>query len=340
MSSDSETQQLQADHTWLYVRLYYQERTMADTLLLDLVRPLEEELRRRGLISQFFFIRYIEGGHHLRLRFYGERQALLATVRPYLNEQMARFFIRQGYQLSEPLDQGPDGSDDMGWQPWKPHSFKRPVPSYEYDRYEPETERYGGQHGLQVSECHFQQSSYTALRVLAYERAHVAPRQNALLLLLEATAAAFGLANRQRMEACKAQFLYWAQSAWLKPDHQRQFDHEYERFRQSLRHLMSVDSTPALVHRSRSLWNPVVQEWQDKMQGVYASLIDLERRALLTTSLPVLMLYYIHMLCNRLGIFPPEEACLAYMLYRSYAEQLGLPLHTATQRESLPHRVL
>jgi hypothetical protein len=42
------------------------------------------------------------------------------------------------------------------------------------------------------------------------------------------------------------------------------------------------------------------------------------------------LLSYLHMLCNRLGIFPREEACLAYLLHRSYAEQLGLPPLDAT----------
>lgn len=331
--------QLQPDRTWLYVRLYCQQREMADTILSGLVHPVEEELRRRGLISRFFFIRYVEGGYHLRLRFYGERQALPGAVRPYLNEQIAFFFTQQGYQLGEPLDQGPAGTDDEQWQPWKPHSFKRPVPSYEYDRYEPEIERYGGPDGLQVSECHFQQSSYTALRVLEHERTHASPRQNALLLLLEATAAAFGLSNRQKMEAFQAQYLYWTQSSWLKPDHLRQFDQEYEHYRQPLQRLIPIDAASATAHRSRATWNSIVQRWQSEMRGIYALLTDLERRARLSTSIPELMIYYIHMLCNRLGIFPPEEACLAYMLYRSYAEQLGLPFGISMKQESPQHRV-
>ena len=54
--------------TWLYVRIYCQ-MTEADEVLLNLVAPLVHVLQEQGLISSFFFIRYFEGGHHLRARF-------------------------------------------------------------------------------------------------------------------------------------------------------------------------------------------------------------------------------------------------------------------------------
>ena len=195
------------DHTWLYVRIYCHPK-MSDDIILHILRPVEKELRKRGLITQFFFIRYIEGGYHLRVRFYGTRQALLHSSRTYINTQISQFFAQCGNVIDEPYDQGPDGMDDAQWQPWQPHKVQRPMPSYEYDRYDPETDRYGGPDGLLISEQHFQQSSYTAFRILEHERMGLGPRQNAMLLLMEATAAAFGFSDRQKLDAFGRQFAY------------------------------------------------------------------------------------------------------------------------------------
>jgi hypothetical protein len=45
---------------------------------------------------------------------------------------------------------------------------------------------------------------------------------------------------------------------------------------------------------------------------------------LLSTPLIVMLSAYIHMLCNRLGIYPREEAYLCYLLYRMYTERIAL----------------
>jgi thiopeptide-type bacteriocin biosynthesis protein len=315
--------------TWLYVRIYC-PAAMSDDIVLHLMRPLEMELRAREYITRFFFIRYLEGGYHLRLRFYGERQALSGPVRARLNEEIARYFSERGYAVNEPLDWGPDGMDDPHWQPLLPPDARRPTPSYEYDRYDPEVERYGGQQGLLVSEEHFQQSSYTAFAVIEHERAGHGPRQNAALLLMEAAAEAFGMDDRQKLDAFGRQFSYWVPSLWVTAEHLHQFAGEYDRFRSHLCRLLPTSRSMAAEHRSRTTWHSIVYRWRAEMSSLYHQLTALERRGALQVPPPDLLLSYLHMLCNRLGIFPREEACLAYLLHRSYAEQLGLPPLDAT----------
>jgi hypothetical protein len=74
----------------------------------------------------------------------GVRETLLSTVRSRLDEAMSSFFAERRYHVSGPLDNGPCGLDGMNWQPGLPYKQMRPVCSFEYDRYEPETEHYGG----------------------------------------------------------------------------------------------------------------------------------------------------------------------------------------------------
>jgi thiopeptide-type bacteriocin biosynthesis protein len=51
---------------WLYLKIYCTPR-MANAILTDIVRPFIAE--NRALIDKWFFIRYHDQGHHLRLRF-------------------------------------------------------------------------------------------------------------------------------------------------------------------------------------------------------------------------------------------------------------------------------
>jgi thiopeptide-type bacteriocin biosynthesis protein len=315
---------LQSEKTWLYVRIYCPS-AMSDDVIMELVHPAVSELRAHHLIEQFFFIRYNEGGNHIRLRVYGKRHVVLGPVRLYLNRQIEQFFAAHGQVVHGPSDNGPDGMDDPCWQPWQPYEIRRPMHSFEYDRYLPELSRYGGTYGLRTSERHFEQSSDTVLRVLAHERAGHGSRHNAALLLMEASLDAFGLSDAEKIEALARQTCYWLRSQWLTIDHVHWFAREYERLRRQLSALLPIGISPAAQCRSRITWGPVVQQWREEVQEIHRELVDLEYQGLLTTSRPALLLFYIHMLCNRLGITPPNEACLAYLMHRHYAEQLDLP---------------
>ncbi|MCL8538185.1 thiopeptide-type bacteriocin biosynthesis protein [Chryseobacterium gallinarum] len=52
---------------WLYFKIYTGYKT-ADTLLLNTIYPLITDLKRKQYIRQFFFIRYSDPHHHIRVR--------------------------------------------------------------------------------------------------------------------------------------------------------------------------------------------------------------------------------------------------------------------------------
>lgn len=53
---------------WLYYKVFCGKRT-ADAILIDIIKPLSEQLLDEQLIEQWFFIRYSDPKPHLRLRF-------------------------------------------------------------------------------------------------------------------------------------------------------------------------------------------------------------------------------------------------------------------------------
>jgi thiopeptide-type bacteriocin biosynthesis protein len=54
---------------WLYYKIYCGVKT-ADTILLELIKPVTEELVSQKIIDQWFFIRYSDPESHVRVRFH------------------------------------------------------------------------------------------------------------------------------------------------------------------------------------------------------------------------------------------------------------------------------
>ncbi|MFM7430126.1 MAG: lantibiotic dehydratase, partial [Flammeovirgaceae bacterium] len=74
---------------WHYIKIYCGVKT-ADTILTEVVKPLTEELLAEGIISKFFFIRYYDPDHHLRIRFKGKGD-FYAEVTNKLNEALVSY---------------------------------------------------------------------------------------------------------------------------------------------------------------------------------------------------------------------------------------------------------
>ena len=141
---------------WISLHLFY---TDLNPLLKDAVRPLISNLRKQCLIEQYFFIRYREGGPHIRLR-------LLVKI---CNEEIVRQIATSF--LNEYFNQNPS------------YRYKGDLPMYpnnsvQFIEYVPETERYGGKHALKIAEEHFQTSSETVLQLMEkYEEWNLATAQ-------------------------------------------------------------------------------------------------------------------------------------------------------------------
>lgn len=117
---------------WLYAKLYTGTGT-ADRVLVDTVRPLVDGCLDEGLADSWFFVRYGDGGWHLRLRLHGEAVALL----PRLHDATAPLL-----------------ADGRLWR-------------VQLDTYERELERYRGDAGMELSEMLFRHDSDAVLDMLA-----------------------------------------------------------------------------------------------------------------------------------------------------------------------------
>jgi lantibiotic biosynthesis protein len=121
--------------SWLYAKLYAGTSTV-DRVLREAIAPLVRGALERGDASHWFFIRYGDPHHHVRLRLCGDPARLSERVLPALHSAI------------EPLR-----ADRSIWK-------------VQLDTYEREIERYGGDRGIELCEQLFWIDSEAVLSIL------------------------------------------------------------------------------------------------------------------------------------------------------------------------------
>lgn len=73
---------------WLYAKIYTGPGSV-DRVLRDAITPLLAGARDAALVDRWFFLRYADPEHHLRVRFHGEPTRLAGTLVPALHDHLA-----------------------------------------------------------------------------------------------------------------------------------------------------------------------------------------------------------------------------------------------------------
>jgi hypothetical protein len=152
----------QTQGQWLSFHIYYHEDR--DRILIGLVRPLIAELLRERWIDNFFFVRYMLGGPHIRLRLFSSfAEEVEDLVRRRLNEFLEVCPSRQPLdtelirKINDALSNQITASEDNDIYP---DNSIRKVPCLF------EIERYGGPGLIDSSLDFFAVSSARALRTI------------------------------------------------------------------------------------------------------------------------------------------------------------------------------
>jgi thiopeptide-type bacteriocin biosynthesis protein len=120
---------------WLYLKIYTGTAT-ADRILTDTLGPVIDRLRQDGVVDQWFFLRYSDPEHHLRLRLHGDPSSLRDHALPALTDAVTSLI-----------------EDSM-------------VSKLALDTYHREIERYGGDDGIELAEQIHAADSDAVLKVL------------------------------------------------------------------------------------------------------------------------------------------------------------------------------
>jgi len=317
---------LARDDSWLSLHVFYHGNL--DRLLCAVIPPLRADLAAGGLADDLFFLRYWEGGNHVRLRARPRSPERADEVARLMRAHAERYLAGhpspsvQGdadyTQLAAVLSAG---ERRAGYAPrLYPNNSVAALP------YLSETERYGDGRSLAAVERHFVESSDLAIGVLAEDtgparRAHLAFTLILLTWLiaepsvrrLAAATVAVAAEPGARFGVGRAEFVGLTR-----------------RLRDVAGRLRATPpADPGLPARQAS-WSSSVLALRDDLAGEIAAgrftppeygwrgPAGLRGEPGDTRALPVLDLCA-HLVCNRLGVPIPEEGGLRHLAAHAVA---------------------
>ncbi|HEX6969545.1 MAG TPA: thiopeptide-type bacteriocin biosynthesis protein [Micromonosporaceae bacterium] len=287
-----------------------------DAFLTGTVAPLMDGLREAGHLRDWFFIRYSEGGPHLRIR---ARDADTATVRK-LREALVEAVRTSAYPLWSLPESGAVRHE---------HGEVCELP------YEPETERYGGPEALPVAEDVFCESSRIAIAVVA-RTAGRAQRLVAAADLVLATAIALDLDRLDTVRWLRRAAIAWRwhrDSTTLAPPmvQNAALSAATGQAAALVRRWDEIAASAGTGRRLRDRWAQQVRTARARLEP--DSRVSRERWLQVWSS-------QLHMLLNRIGVLPDEERSLYWFIAASLLAPQGPTDFFADHTEAVDRRYL
>lgn len=303
-----------------------------DDLIASLVTPVVRRLQRDEIVRQWFYLRYWDGGSHVRLR--------LLPVTPELSPLVERTVSKyaESYFHGKPTTQAPQSpayqriASQLAEAEGLAQYLTTPVPdnAVVFRRYVPEIDRYGVGRSLDAVERHFGESSEIALASLDLSRSMAHRLKLGFLSMVSF------MGNREDgpTYARTVGRTLMKPMAELGGGSAIDFEERYQRQRDTLR---------TLVHFSaRSHAPETIVRWIDSIESLEKALATLARtepeslppwmgratgrnQATGYTPLPLLDMCA-HLFCNRIGISPVNENYLRFLAARAVSEEVGDPL--------------
>ena len=335
---------------WVSLHVFHQGSL--DALLVAAVLPLARTLMAAGRVQRCFFLRYWEGGPHLRLRLLpaspdtgGQVQRLamdrmtdyLAAhpsppprmTQPQYDRVAARFAGFEGRRTFDPL--------------------LHPCDSAQLIPYQRDCGAYGGQRPMAAFESHFTESSQIAGGLVAAEPG-TARRAAYALPMLAATVAACDSDLRRASDWFGSYAKTWSRgaapvAAGADKNTEAGFERGYQRQRAAiLRTITSLwPAAPGTGPGPRPAAGTPLAAWRRSVHNLRRRLVALHEDGLvaplpapprlaalggavpdgLRASGPVLMLHCAHLMCNRLGVPAADEPYLQFLVARGLSDAAG-----------------
>lgn len=276
---------------WHSYHIFIHDMTYHDQFLTHYLKPLLESEKEN--LEQFFFIRYWQGGPHIRFRF---RSVVPERIVTKLKETVNRFrlYYTPCYQLDK--SEYYENHTFDGFQPKEEELYWHEDGTFIEIPYEPEIERYGGELAIEHSEKLFQHSSTLALEVLGFSQ-----ENKGLVKLLHAAdfiSMVCSLIDAEQADELRENY----HSFWLgfaKINLANQSD--------QLRKLYRVWERQTQLH-NRAIYQETKREFSGQLKKITSVNPAFSRNYLLAS--------HIHMFNNRIGMSPELEHMVPFLLDR------------------------
>ena len=275
------------EHTWLYHKLFIDPtdgEAAADHVVTQYVGPVSESLIKQGWTDGFFFLRYGEGGFHIRHRVRLTGVVDAATVGAYLRDAAKKFDV---------------------------------IVRVEDARYKRETAKYGGSQGIELSERAFCASSRFAISCL--ERTSGRPNLRLIVAMLAFDAL---LTIGDVRGSARAALLCDYASHWKafvgnwQGASARDFEPRPQLSATLAEQFVASDGRLDAV---AELIGPRLDLWLFELKACLAGLDALSQTGLLITSPVNILCNLAHTTNNRLGVGPGDEVLIAEALRQADA---------------------
>lgn len=149
------------DNNWTSLHIFYHDVSKYDKFLLKICTMLDQ-FRKEGKIEKWFFIRYWEGGPHIRVRMLRVSKESVEAFKDmaysFMRENPSKYLVsREEYYKDNKFDGKPV---DLVALPWYEDGEIVEI------SYEQEIQRYGGEAVMSMSETIFCYSSYLVKNIL------------------------------------------------------------------------------------------------------------------------------------------------------------------------------
>jgi len=268
---------------WLYAKLYATCANL-DVVLTDLVHPAIAKWLAAGSVDSWFFIRYSDPEWHVRLRLRGDPQRLLTEVAPELLQYCARL------------------TGSILWR-------------VEFETYEREVERYGGEAGILLAEQLFCADSDLALEVIGCPSV-VQPhsRLGKAVAGIDRLLSNLGFDLAHKKKIMSEVLAAATEGLHMAAESERHVSELYRAERKALESLIADDRF--------SVCNVA---FSGRVQALSDQLRHLESGRLLTKSVKTLAKSFMHMHANRVLQLPTreQEFVVHGLLSRLYASRIA-----------------
>lgn len=301
---------------WWSLHIFITDPDLSERFLVERVAPAVQDLIKRGKASGWFFIRYWEGGPHLRLRLADIAPAVQIELGARLRAELVHWrsptpAIRELYYANHSFDGQAIPLDTL---PWYDEGSAVEIP------YEPEIVRYGGPTAMSVSEDLFNTSSAIARHVIAATLADTHRRAASAFALMLATAAALSPDEGEIARFCHDYAALWQPFSQQTRQLARQVLAP-----PTLGHLAAITAQMSPEQSRSSIgyyWRQAVERFKRDVVTIGDSgrlVSPLNGRTAVDASsireaLRAIIFSHLHMLNNRLGIMPSQELMLARII--------------------------
>jgi hypothetical protein len=292
------------NHEWLQYNIYSKDIHELDHLVNSIVKPASSKVKSNFNVSNWFFIRYLdETGPHIRLRF-KVNEYQYAEVITFLEE-----FISASLESTKevsmkipkrllPLNLG-------GGQ------FSSSERRFELSLYDPELEKYGESAGIELSEKYFGLSSNLTVELIDDLITERINRFELALRLMDSMLKVSMAKQSERKEFLLNYTKYWSGDSDGSRKVSQNFIESAKGRKEKVQEILCAEYIPG---SERSL-----KQYANELEEV----LDVLKTSIETDPKDIYF-HFVHMMNNRLGVWPIEESYLAALLMSVIEEEVTI----------------